>query len=89
MVDSETSLQQGAGLIMTKMNNERSFEIGGSMEAFEAVEDLYEIAKNKGEEWSGLLLDLTSNGKFSIELYYEATPLLDGDSNLVKERMGC
>ncbi|SDS99013.1 Protein of unknown function, DUF600 [Halopseudomonas sabulinigri] len=58
------------------------------MEAFEAVEDIYESAKSKGEEWSGLFLNLTSDGKFRIEFYYDATPLLDGDSNLVKEKMG-
>ncbi len=65
----------------------RSFEIGGSMEAFEAVEDLLESAKRNGEVWSGLLLRLQNDGKFNIKYYYEGTPLLDGNSDLLNERL--
>lgn len=68
---------------------ERSFEIGGSMEAFEAVEDLLEFSKCKGEVWSGLLLKLKNDGEFSINYYYGVTPLLNGNDGLVNERLVC
>ncbi len=57
----------------------RGFEIGGSMEAFEAVEEFYEDAKRKGEAWKGMLLTIFEDGKYSTQLFYDTTPLLDGE----------
>ena len=63
----------------------RGFEIGGSMEAFEAVEEFYEDTKRKGEAWKGMLLTIFEDGKYNTQLFYDTTPLLDGESEKVDE----
>lgn len=63
----------------------RGFEIGGSMEAFEALEEFYEETKRKGEVWKGILLTIFEDGKYNTQLLYDTTPLLDGESEKVDE----
>ena len=64
---------------------ERGFEIGSSIESFEAVETLFESSKRKGEIWTGILLKVQSDGAFNIHYFYNQTPLLDGKTKIVNE----
>jgi hypothetical protein len=57
----------------------RPFEIGSSMEAFEAVEQLYEYSNSNEKVWKGILVTIFEDGDFSVDFFYDSTPLLDGN----------
>lgn len=58
-----------------------SYNIGGSMEAFDAAEALFEDAWNSGSQLSGVLLVMTMEGKLTYQLFYDNTPLLNGNTD--------
>ncbi len=60
-----------------------TYEIGRSMEAMEAFEALYEDSVKSGDTWTGILLTVQNDGKYSSQFFYEETPLLDNNNEEV------
>ncbi|MBC3911562.1 antitoxin YezG family protein [Undibacterium umbellatum] len=54
-------------------------EVGGSCETIDALEELHEVSIKNGDEWTGFLLVIDEEGKFSSQFFYNSTPLLDGN----------
>ncbi|MEQ1309944.1 MULTISPECIES: hypothetical protein [unclassified Acinetobacter] len=62
---------------MFKVNSSRGPVLKSSIELFDAVDELYECDENTKDQWFGLGISLTSDGKYLTKFYYEGTPLLN------------
>ncbi|NHZ43729.1 hypothetical protein [Massilia aquatica] len=62
-----------------------NYGIGGSLETFEPIEEIYLNAAQNGDRWTGILLTLFSDGQFKCRFYYENSPLLYGDDDMLEK----
>lgn len=75
------------GKEMIPYNNSKGSPLKSSMELFDAVDSLYKESENTKEQWCGLGIVLTSDGKYSTRFYYEGTPLLDNNPDEYRKRL--
>ncbi|MEO3357290.1 DUF600 family protein [Acinetobacter haemolyticus] len=75
------------GREMKPYNNSKVAPLRGSMELFDAINNLYKEAIRSGNVWCGLLIAINNNGKYSSKFYYEGTPLLDGNDAELDKRL--
>lgn len=61
----------------------QTYEVGGSMEVMRAINALYEDSVKTGNTWTGILLTVHDDGKYSSQFFYEDTPLLDNNNEQV------
>jgi hypothetical protein len=48
-----------------------------SVELDDAIDELYKLTEGSNDQWHGLGIVLTNNGKYLSKFYYEGTPLID------------
>lgn len=48
-----------------------------SVELYDAIDELYKLTEGTNDQWHGLGIVFTNNGKYLRKFYYEGTPLID------------
>ena len=64
-----------------------SYDLGNTIQTYDAVKALYQEAVQHGEKWSGVRLTVLWNGRFRLRFFYGQTPLLGGDRETVLQIM--
>jgi len=62
-----------------------SYQLGRSVQTFNAIKALYQEAAQQGDNWAGVRLTVLHNGQFKLRFYYDQTPLLADDDAALEQ----